>query len=77
MRWVEKARVKLFRLTFSTGCTSRKTQSKKFESKKLFFDCVRKPDLGFSRKKPFSTDKTSCIRIGLNIHFFDFRNKTF
>ena len=34
-------------LTFSTGSPSQKTQSKKVESKKLFFDCVRKPDLGF------------------------------
>ena len=30
---------------------SRKTQSKKVESKKPFFDCVRKPHLGFSRKR--------------------------
>ena len=34
---------------------SRKIQSKKVESKKPFLDCVRKPDLGFSRKRPFST----------------------
>ena len=57
MRWVEKTRVKLFRLSFSTGSPSRKTQPKKVESKKLFFDCVRTPDLGLSRKRPFSADK--------------------
>ena len=50
---------------FSTGSPSRKTQSKKNESKKPFFDCVRKPDLGFSRKRPFSTDKSDCVRNGL------------
>ena len=64
MRWVKKTRVKRFRLTFSTGSPTRKTQSKKVESKKLFFDCVRKPNLGFSRKKPFSTDESDWIRIG-------------
>ena len=44
---------------------SQKTQSKKVESKNPFFDCVRKPYLGFSRKRPFSTDKSDCIRNGL------------
>ena len=48
--------------SFSTGSPRRKTQSKKLRSKKLFFDCVRKPDLGFSRKRPFSTDKSDCVR---------------
>ena len=67
MRSVQKTRVKLFRLSFSTGgskkssfstgSASRNSQSQKVESKKPFFDCVRKPDLGFSRKRPFSTDK--------------------
>ena len=65
MRSVQKTRVKLFRLRFSTGPASRNAQSKKVESKKPFFDCVRKPDLGFSRKRPFSTDKPDCIRNGL------------
>ena len=51
--------------TFSTGSASRNSQSNKVESKKPFFDCVRKPDLGFSRKRPFSTDKSDCIRNGL------------
>ena len=37
----------------------------KVESKKPFFDCVRKLDMGFSRKRPFSTDKYDCIRSGL------------
>ena len=41
---------------------STKTQSEKVESKKPFFDCVRKPDLGFSRKRSFSTDKSDCVR---------------
>ena len=65
MRSVQKTRVKPFRLSFSTGGSSRNSQSKKVESKKPFFDCVRKPDLGFSRKRPFSTDKSDRIRIGL------------
>ena len=61
MRSVKKTGVKLFRLSFSTGSASRNSQSKKVEP---FFDCVRKPDLGFSRKRPFSTDKSDCIRNG-------------
>ena len=65
MRPVKKTRVKLFRPSFSTGSASRNSQSKKVESKKSFFDCVRKPDLGFSRKRPFSTDKSDCIINGL------------
>ena len=65
MRWVPKIRVKLFRLSFSTGSASRKNPPKKVDSKKPFFDCVRKLDLGFSRKRPFSTDKSDCIRNGL------------
>ena len=52
-------------LSFSTGSPSQKTQSKKVESKRPFLDCVWKPDLSFSRKRPFSTDKSDCIRIGL------------
>ena len=54
MRWVEKTRVTLFRLSFSTG-------GKKFDwtpqsensVEKAPFDWVRKPDLGFSRKGRF------------------------
>ena len=64
-------RVKLFRLncqskesSFATGSASRNSQSKKIESNKPFFD-VRKLNLGFSRKRPFSTDKSDCIRNGL------------
>ena len=64
MRWVKKTRVKLCRLSFSTGSAGRNSQSKKIESKKTFFDCVRKPDLGFSRKRPFSTYKSDRIRKG-------------
>ena len=73
MRWVKKTGeeilTRLIRLTdpvekssFSTGSPSRQTQSKKIESKKPFFDCIRKLDLGFSRKRPFSTDKSDCIK---------------
>ena len=53
--------------SFSTGSASRNSQSKKVESKKLFYDCVRKPDSGFSPKRPFSTDKSDCIRNGLRV----------
>ena len=79
MRWVQKSGVKLFRLSFSTGssrksrvfstgsASRRNSQSKKVESKKPFLDCARKPDLGFSRKRPFSTDKSDCIRNGLRL----------
>ena len=65
MRTVYKPSVKLFRLSFSTGSASGNSQSKKVESKKPFFDCVRKSHLGFSRKRPFSIDKSDCIRSGL------------
>ena len=52
--------------SFSTGSTSRSSQSKKVESKKPFSALrKKKPDLGFSRKRPFSTDKPDCIRNGL------------
>ena len=51
--------------TFLTGSANRNSQSKKVESKKPFFDCVRKPDLSFSRRRPFSTVKSYCIRNGL------------
>ena len=67
MRWVRKSGVKLSRLSFSTGSASRNSQSKIVESRKPFFDCVREPDLGFSRKIPFSTDKPDCIRNDLHI----------
>ena len=67
MRLVQKTRVKVFRLSFSTGSASRNSPSKKVEPKKPFFDCVRKPGLGFSRKRPFSTDKSDCIRNGLHL----------
>ena len=72
MRSVQKTRVKLFRLSFSTGSASRNSQSQKVESKKPVFDCVSKPDLGFSRKRPFSTDKSDCIRNGLKCEFIIF-----
>ena len=58
-------RIQSTKSSFSTGSASRNSQSKKVESKKPFFDCVRKPDLGFSRKRPLSTDKSDCIRNGL------------
>ena len=50
---------------FSTGSASRNSQSKKVESKKPFFGCIRKLDLGVSRKRPFSTDQSDCVRNGL------------
>ena len=58
-------RIQSKKSSFSTGSASRNSQSKKVESKKPFFDCVRKLDLGSSRKRPFSTDKSDCIRNGL------------
>ena len=51
--------------TFSTGFLSQEIQSKKVETKKPFFDCARKTDWGFSRKRSFSTDKSDCVRNGL------------
>ena len=64
---MKKTRVKLniLRLTFSTGSASRKTQSKEGEPKRLSFDCARTLDLGLSRKSPFSTDKSDCVRVAL------------
>ena len=50
--------------SFSTGATGLNSQPRKVESKKPFFDFVRKPDLGFSRERPFSTDNSDCIRNG-------------
>ena len=41
MRSVKKTHVQLFRLSFSTGSASRRSQSKNVASKKPFFDCVR------------------------------------
>ena len=41
-------RIQSKKSSFSTASASRSSQSKKVESKKPFFDCVRKPDLGFS-----------------------------
>ena len=63
MQWVQKTRVKLFRMDPPVGKLSGKNQ--KVEWKKMFFDCVRKPDLGFGPKRPFSTDKSDCVRNGL------------
>ena len=59
-------RIRSKKSSFSTGSASRDSQSKKVESKKPFVDCVRKLDLGFSRKRPFSTDKSDCIRNGVS-----------
>ena len=65
---------KTFRLSFSTEGSSLKSRvlqldppvgilgKKKMRRKKPFPDCVRKPDLGFSRKRLFSTNKSDCIR---------------
>ena len=58
--------IKSKKSSFSTRSLSRKTQSKKVESKMLFFDCcARKPELGFSRKRPFSTEKSDSVRNSL------------
>ena len=65
MRWVSKTNVKLFRLEFFDWQIQSKKSVKQVESKELFFDCVRKPDFGVSRKKPFSTDKSDCVRNSL------------
>ena len=59
-------RIQSKKRSFSTGSASRNSQSKKVESEKPFFDCVRKLELGFNRKRPFSTDKSDCIRNGLS-----------
>ena len=78
MRWVQKTcktfsaeffdwQIQSKKSSFWTGAPSRKTQSTKVESKKRFFDCVRKPALGFSRKRPFSTDVSDCVRNGLSV----------
>ena len=47
--------------TFSTELFDWQIRSAnwKTQSKKLFSDCARKPDLGFSRKRPFLTDKST------------------
>ena len=58
-------RIQTKKSSFSTRSANRNSQSKRVEPKKPFFDCVRKLDLGFSRKRPFSTDKSDCIRNGL------------
>ena len=55
---------KTFSTEVSTEFASRNSQSKNVESKKPFLDCVTKPDLGFSRKRPYSTGKSDCIRNG-------------
>ena len=59
-------RIQSKKSSFSTGSSSRNSQSKKVASKKPLFDCVRKLDLGYSRKRPFSTDKSDCTRNGLS-----------
>ena len=61
-------RIQSKKSSFSIGSASRNSPSKKVGSKKPFFDCVRKLDLGFSRKSPFSTDKSDRVR-KLDLHF--------
>ena len=56
---------KLFRLEVFDWIRRSEFSVEKVESKKPFVDHVRKPDLGFSRKRPFLTDKSDCIRNGL------------
>ena len=60
---VEK--VEFFDWIRQSESASRNSQSKKVESKKPFFDCLSKLDLGFSRKRPFSTDKYDCISMAI------------
>ena len=50
---------------------SRNSQSKKFESTKPFFDCMRKLVSGLCQKRPFSTDKSDCLRNGPSSPHFD------
>ena len=61
-----KTRVKHFQLSFSTGSASRKSQEKNVYSKKPFFNCVRKLDLGFSQKRLILTDESYCTGNGLS-----------
>ena len=56
--------------SFSTVSASRHSQSKTVGSRKPFFDCITKHDSGFSRKRPFSTDKSDSIRNGLTLGLF-------
>ena len=53
MRWVRKAGVKLFRLSFWTDRSSRKSQ-------------VFRLDPPVGKLGPFSTDKSDCVRNGLS-----------
>ena len=57
------------KVDFSTGCADRIARSFFLGSKRHFFDSVRKHDLVFDRKSPFSIHRSDCIRIGLKIHF--------
>ena len=69
-------RIQFKKSSFSSGSASRNTQSKKVEAKKPFFDCVRKADLGFSRKRRLRHKKWLYVylsnRRGL---LFDLRRK--
>ena len=65
--WAKKILVKVFRLSCRLAGPVEKgklihqseTQSKNVKSKNLFFDRVRKPDMGFSLKRHFSTDNST------------------
>ena len=59
-------RIQSKKSSFSNESASQNSQSKKLSRKSPFFACVRKPDLGFSRKRPLSTGKCDCIRNGLS-----------
>ena len=78
MRWVQDTSANVFDRVFGLADPVEKvkffdwipkqvgkTQSKNVESKESFFDCVRMPDFDFSRKRPFSTDKSDYVRNGL------------
>ena len=73
MRWVQTPGVNFFdrvfrlahpveKVKFFDWISQSENSVKKAESRKPFFDRVRKPDSGFSRKRPFSTDKSDCVR---------------
>ena len=65
----QKTRVKLLRLSISTGTSSRKTQLKNVESKQLFSDCAKKHDLGFSQQRMVTADKSDCVSDCLTKHY--------
>ena len=77
MRWVEKTGVNFFdwvfrladpveKVAFFDWIRQSEFSIEKSLSRKSLFSTVE-PDLGFSRKRPFSADKSDCIRNGLRL----------